>query len=231
MSDVPPTLPSFDGIPDPLADGAAPLPALPPIRARRRSRTRAELRRARGIALLVSAGWLFGQLLVLGTRGDLAQVPAGYLVAFGVAPVVAGALCVLSAGSAGRLGVGARASLLAGLALLPPLAFVLGAMVGSPPYAGAGVGNFRDGAFCFHLAVAWTVLPLLLAGFALRGTFVGRSGLRSATLGTAAGLVAAAVITLHCPLSDPFHVGLGHGAAIVASALIGAFVLSRVTRA
>jgi hypothetical protein len=230
MPDGPPTLPALDGIPDPLGDAAPPLPALPPLHARP-SRTRAELGRARAIALVVSAGWLFGQLLVLGARGDLARLPLGYLLAFGVAPVVAGVLSVLAAGSAGRLGVGARVGLLAGLSLLTPLSFVLGGMLGSPPYPEAAPGDFRDGVFCFHMAVAWTVLPLLLAGFALRGTFVGGSGWRSAALGTGAGLIAAAVITLHCPLSGSLHVGLGHGGVVVASALLGAFVLSRVTRA
>jgi hypothetical protein len=81
------------------------------------------------------------------------------------------------------------------------------------------------------MAVAWTILPLLLAGFALRTTFVGGAGWRSAVLGTGAGLLAAATITLHCPVSGSFHVGLGHGGAILASALLGALVLSRVTRA
>jgi hypothetical protein len=231
MSDVPPTLPGLEAIPDPLSDAAPPLPALSPAHARRPSRTRAELSRARAVALVVSVGWLFGQLLVLGARGDLGRVPAAYVLAFGVAPIVVGALCLVSASSAGRLGLGARTGLLAGLALLPPLAFVFGALVVPPPYAGAAGGDFRDGVFCFHMAVAWTVLPLLSAGVALRGTFVGRSAWRSAALGTATGLTAAAVITLHCPLSSSLHVALGHGGAVVASALLGAFALSRITRA
>ncbi len=231
MSDVPPTLPAFDGIPDPLSDVAPPLPPLPPVRALRPSRTRAEVSRARALALLVSFGWLLGQLLVLGVRGDLAHVPVSYLVAFGPLPVVAGALCLLAASSAGRLGVGARTGMLAVLALLSPLAFVLGASLAPMPYPEAAVGSIKDGVVCFNIAVAWTLLPLLLAGFALRGMFVGRSAWRSAALGTGAGLFAAATCTVHCHLSGPFHVGFGHGGAIVASALVGAFVLSRVTRA
>jgi hypothetical protein len=183
------------------------------------------------VALAVSLGWLFGQLVVLGVRGDFSHVPAGYVAALGVAPVVAGALCLAAAVSAGRLGVGQRAGLLAGLALVTPLAFILGALLGPAPYPGAPAGSFVDGVACFHIAVAWTVLPLVLAGFALRGTFVAQSVWRSATVATAAGLVAAAVITLHCPVAGAVHVGLGHGGAILASALLGALVLSRVTRA
>jgi hypothetical protein len=230
MSDVPPQLPALDGIPDPLAEAAPPLPPLPPVRALPRSRTRAELRRARLVALVVSAGWIGGQLAALGLRGDLARVPAGYLGALVVAPIVAGALCLLAGVSAGRLGVGQRAGLLAALALLTPLAFVLGALLGPTPYADAEVGSFGDGVACFHIALAWTVLPLVLAGFALRATFVGSSMWRSVAVGVAAGLVAAAALTLHCSVAGAFHVGLGHGGAILASALVGAFVLSRVTR-
>lgn len=231
MSDIPPTLPPFDGIPDPLPDALPRLPALPSATVRRPSRTRAELGRARTVALVVSGGWFTGQLLLLGVRGDFAELPLGYVVAFGVAPIVAGAACVLAAESAGRLGLGARVGLLAALSLLSPAAFVLGALLAPAPYAAAATGDFRDGAFCFHMALAWTVLPLLAAGLALRGTFVGRAGWRSAALGAGAGLLAAAAITLHCPLPGPVHVGLGHGGAALASALLGGFVLSRVTRA
>jgi hypothetical protein len=231
MPDVPPTLPPIDEIPDPLADAAPELPALPPLRALRPSRTRAELRRAIAVALVLGAAWLVGQLALMGIRGDLAHVPRGYWLAFGVAPVVAGVLCLVAALSAGRWGVGARTALLAGLSLLVPLAFVLGAALGPPPYAGAPEGDFRDGVVCFHLAVAWTLVPLVLAGFALRATFVGRAGWRSAALGSGAGLLAAAVITWHCSVSGPFHVGLGHGGAILASVLLGALVLARITRA
>lgn len=231
MSDVPPTLPALDGIPDPLAGRQAPLPPLPPVGARLPSRTRAEHQRARALALSVSVAWVIGQVLVLGVRGDLSRIPLGYLVALGGAPVVAGALCLVAAVSAGRLGVGARVGLLAALSLLSPAAFVLGALLGPMPYADAAVGDLRGGVVCFNIAVAWTIVPLLLAGLALRGTFVARSVWRSAALATAAGLAAAAAITLHCPTAGALHVGLGHGGAIVASALLGAFVLSRVTRA
>jgi hypothetical protein len=231
MSDVPPTLPALDGIPDPLAGEPAPLPPLPSVGALRPSRTRAQLRRAGTLTLVTSLAWLFGQLVVLGVRGDLSLVPAGYLVALAGLPVVAGAVCLLAAVSAGRLGVGARTGLLAALALLSPAAFVLGALLGPMPYEQAAVGDFRAGVVCFQITIAWTILPLLLAGFVLRGTFVGSSVWRSAALATGAGLVAAAVITLHCSTSGPLHVGLGHGGAVVASALLGAFVLSRITRA
>src|SRR5215213_9389505 len=97
MSDVPPSLPPIDEIPDPLAEAGAELPALPPLHALRPSRTRAELRRAVAVALVLGAGWLVGQLLLMGLRGDLEHVPRGYLLAFGVAPVIAGLLCLLSA--------------------------------------------------------------------------------------------------------------------------------------
>jgi hypothetical protein len=231
MSDSPPTLPPFERIPDPLEGAAPDLPPLPPLRAFPRSRTRDELRRAVATALVLGTAWLGGQLALMGIRGDLAQLPRGYLLAFGVLPVIAGVLCLLSAVSAGRLGLGARTALLAGLSLFTPLAFVFGAALGPLPYAGAAEGDFRDGVVCFHLVVAWTLVPLVLAGFALRATFVGRAGFRAAALGSGAGLLAAAAITWHCSIPGSLHVGFGHGGAILASVLLGALVLARVTRA
>jgi len=230
VSDREPELPDWSGIPDPLS-GRAPLPPPPSVIVTRAGPSRAELSRARWVAALVGGGWIAAQLAVTGLRGDFAQVPLGYTLALGVAPVLAGLLCLFAAITPGRLGLGARVTLLAALALSFPALFGLANYAFSPPYPGAPLGELMHGVFCFNIALAWTLLPLIAAGFALRSTFVTRAVWRSALVGAGAGLIVAATSMLRCPLSGVLHNTLSHGGAVVASAILGALVLSRVTRA
>jgi hypothetical protein len=219
----------FEQIPDPLGQrSAAPAPA-PPLRTRA-FRNRDEARRGFRLALLLGAGWIAGQLAITGIRSDMASVPLGYQLACGVAPFVSGLSCLVAALSPGRLGLGARVTLLAALALALPLTFTLSNYALAPPYAEAPLGSFKHGVFCFNVAIAWTLLPLIAAGIALRSSFVSRAVWRSALVGLGAGLIVATTSMLRCPLSGAWHMALSHGGAVVASALLGALVLSRVTR-
>jgi Negative regulator of sigma F len=230
LTDHEPDLPDLGGIPDPFAGmGDAP-PALVPQPAAQ-GPTRRDLSHGRRLALIVGAAWLVGQLVVTGLRDDWQQVPLAYVLGFGIAPIAAGLLCLVAAVSPGRLGLGVRVALLATLALALPLGFVLASVLDSPPYPGAPLGLFKHGVFCFNIALAWTLLPLIAAGFALRGTFVTRPTWRSALVGAGCGLVVSATSMLRCPLSGPWHMALSHGGAVIAAALLGAFVLARVTRA
>jgi hypothetical protein len=197
---------------------------------RRPGRTRGDIRRARTLALLVGGGWLAGQLAITGIRPDMADVPLGYTLACGVVPFLAGVICLVAALSPGRLGLGARVAALAGLAVIAPLGFTLSGYVLSPPYPAAPLGSFKHGVFCFSIAIAWTLLPLIAAGVALRGSFVSKALWRSALVGAGAGLIVATTSMLRCPLSGAWHMALSHGGAVIASALLGAFVLARVTR-
>jgi hypothetical protein len=84
---------------------------------------------------------------------------------------------------------------------------------------------------CFDLTAVWAAGPLLGAALALRGAFAVGARWRSALLGTAIGLFAGAVMNLHCPNVAPLHMLFGHGLAVVAATLVGAFVLTYRTRA
>jgi hypothetical protein len=220
--------PHLDRIPDPL--GADPPVALAPPASARSGPTREELRRGRWLAVLVGGGWLAGQLAVTGIRPDMAKVPLGYTLACGVAPFLAGLICLLAALSPGRLGLGARVGVLAALALIAPPIFTFSGYALSPPYPEAPLGSFTNGVFCFNIAIAWTLLPLIAAGLSLRGSFVSRATWRSALIGAGAGLIVAMTSMLRCPLSGAWHMALSHGGAVIASALLGALVLARVTR-
>jgi hypothetical protein len=215
-------------IPDPLA-GLVALPA--EVRPPERRPTRKDHARARRVGLAVGSAWLAAQLLVAGIRPDVEHVPLSYWIEFGVAPLAAGALCFVAALSSGRIGAGQRVTLLATLSLLAPLLYTLSGYLLAPPYAGAPIGDLKHGVSCLNVALAWTLLPLLAAGVALRRSFIGRPVLRSALLGAGAGLIVSVISTLRCPLSGALHVALSHGGAVIVTALLGAVLLSRVTRA
>jgi hypothetical protein len=229
MTDHEPELPDFTRIPEPWPH--APLAtALQAPRPSPPSRTRSESVRGRRTGLWVAAGWLVAQLGVSGIRGDMQQVSLSYALVLGAAPAAAGLLCVVAAASPGRMGLGMRVGALAGLAVVLPLGFMLSGYALSPPHPDPGEKAFKYGVFCFNVALAWTTVPLVAAGLALRGAFVTRATWRSALVGAGAGLVVAATSFLRCPLSSTGHVTLSHGGAVVASALIGAFLLARATR-
>lgn len=185
------------------------------------------MRRRRRLALLLGAGWMLAQLVVFGFRHDLSSLPAHHWLALGLAPLVGSAACLVAAFSGGRTGAGLRVSLLTALALVCPAAlFVAGFGLSSR----AAPGTLEDAAYCFNVMLAWAALPLLAAAFALRRSFVARSGWRSALVGIAAGLAAASVVNLHCSVTDAMHMTLGHGLAVVVTGLVGAFVLERAVR-
>lgn len=224
-----PELPDLERIPDPWRHSPPPARLQAP-RHGPPARTRSEAVRGRRTALFLATGWLVAQLGVAGIRGDLRQLPLSYTLVLGLAPAIAGLLCVVAAASPGRMGLGVRVGALAGLAVVLPLGFILSGYALSPPYPTALEGGFKHGVFCFNVALGWTTMPLVAAGLALRGAFVTRAGWRSALVGAGAGLVVASTSFLRCPLSSDWHVALSHGGAVVASALLGAFVLARVTR-
>ncbi|HET9955075.1 MAG TPA: hypothetical protein VFQ61_11250 [Polyangiaceae bacterium] len=203
------------------------LQALPTGSARR---TRTELQRARWIAVCGSLLWLGMQLGLSGIRGDMSRVPWGYTLALVGLPCVAGIGCIAVALAPGRLGLGLRTGLLMMLALLCPAGFLLVGGLQPLPYPEVPLGNFQFGLLCFNVAMGWTLLPLVLAAYALKNSFVGRAGYRSALVGGGIGLIVASASALRCPLSAVSHVVFSHGGAVIASALLGAYALSRVTR-
>ena len=229
MSEPPSTLPAFDGIPDPSED--LPLPAFVRPGADRVGRTRAELRRARVVTLVVALAWFTGQIGYFGVRHELHRVPWVYLLAFSVGPFAAAAFSFLVALHAGRFGLGVGARTAGVLSLLGPLAFLALAWLYSPAYPGAPLGEGGSTFACLGFGLLWMFVPLLLAGVALKSSFVGAALPRSALIGTAAGLASAAISTLHCPFSGALHVGLGHGGAAIVGTVAGALALARLARA
>jgi len=224
--------PYFADIPDVLPDESpAPAPA-PPIelwsRVQGEPDTLGRVQRKRALALVVSLSWAAAQLAALGLRPDFSRLSAVYVLATLVAPFALGVAALSVALARGRLGLGARPSLVALLAIGGSL-FVIGVALALPAPSAAASG-LRSMFSCANLALAWAALPLVLAALALRGSFASSSVWRSALLGSAIGLGAAVAAQLRCPLADSLHVAVAHGGAVVVVALVSALLLGRLTR-
>jgi hypothetical protein len=216
----------FADIPDPGATTAlAPSPVRPPTE----RPTRAELRGRARAALVLAVAWLGVEIAWFGVRGDLGRLPTTYLVGMVWAPLAAAALSLTLALSRGRSGLGARAWSIIGATVGTQGALLL-AILALPAPAGLP-GTPVETAYCFNVTLGFALLPMLAAGVALRRAFVALSGWRSALVGTAAGLAGAALVNLHCDRVGVTHLVLGHLGAAVAVTVVGAVLLSRVTRA
>jgi hypothetical protein len=76
------------------------------------------------------------------------------------------------------------------------------------------------------MVLGWSVPPLLVLGSVVRRSFVAQSGLRSAHLAAAAGLLAATIANLHCALVESAHVALAHGLPVTALSVLGALFVA-----
>jgi hypothetical protein len=219
----------LDEIGDPFAvEAGAPLrppPSVAKIPARTRSRTRWFRLGILVEVLLVEAAWL----VLRETRPDLGSLSASQ-IALGLAvPLLAAAVALAAASRTGPRGLGLSASRVAGLAVAAPFLFVLGTLLAAPPDPGDRL-FWIHAAGCATVTAILTVAPLGLGLWAYRRAFVGASTWRAAAVGVAAGGLAAATMSLACPISSASHVILGHGAIMLVAGLAGALLAPAVAR-
>lgn len=192
--------------------------------------SRALVRRRWKHALLLATAWMGAHLAVYGVREDLGQLPLPYLLVQMAAPLAMGVISLALALSPGRFGLGAAIGITASLALLGPLSFACAAL-GMPPPLPVKAGTWVDHFVCLDLTLVWMSVPMLLFSFHLRGAFAAGAGIRSALMGTACGLFAAAMMNLHCGSVEQFHMVLGHAVPVGIGCLVGGLVVSRWLRA
>jgi hypothetical protein len=220
-------LPDFSDVPDPARSRRA---VVSPVRLGP-APTRADLRRARWLALLVVAGWALAQLAALGLRFDWEKLPFSYVALTLLLPLALGVLGLFVAVQPGPLGLGAPRGMSLALIVLGPLSVIGTALLLPEPYAGGLAGGGRAIFMCGNLALGWAAVPILAAALALRNTFAAGAVWRSALVGTACGVGAAVAAQLRCPVTGVWHIVLAHGSVVVVAALLGALLLPRATQA
>jgi hypothetical protein len=226
--------PRLDIIPDPLGATSAELPRLPPVGARLATAApdRAEMRRRRRAALVLSVAWLTGHLSVFGVRHDFRELPVAYLAVQLGAPLVLAVASLIIATRPGRSGLGTRRLWVLLFAVGGPLSFGVLGLALAPPRAPSGDPHpWLAALLCSDIMLAWMSAPLFAAAFALRSAFAAAPVGRSALVGASVGLFSGVTINLHCSNVQPWHLALGHGLPIVLASLFGALVVTRWLRA
>jgi hypothetical protein len=179
----------------------------------------------------IAAVAIAGMVVFLRVRRDFDALPTAWLVAYGAAWLV---------GFAG----GAWLALVPRRGAVVPRWFaagVLGAIVGagfvvaglvfarttahSLVYDPTAGNHLRYAAGCVALGVATAVLPFVAGALLLRGAFPVGARAAGAGLGAACGAAGGFMLHLHCPITHAYHLGFGHGGAVVAGALLGALLL------
>lgn len=215
-------------IPDPFAGSSRRLAAaqVQPVGA---SPTRREVRRKRAIATAAVVAYEVSWVLVVERRRDLGQLPA-WTIALGlVIPLAAAALALVAVTVAGRRGLGAPASWLAGLTLMPPALFAVATLVTGPLDAGQ-VHFWNLAVRCMGITAALTAGPLALGAVVFRNAFAAASVWRTAALGVACGAMAAATMSVACWHVGALHAIVGHGTMMLVGGIGGALLGRRVTR-
>ena len=215
-------------IPDPFA-GRSRRPLPPEVPPPGASPTRRDVRRKRAIAAAAAVAYEVGWVLVVERRRDLGQLPA-WAIALGlVIPLAAAGLALLAVTSAGRRGLGAPASWLAGLTLMPPVLFAAATVATNP--LDVGEGHFWNLAVrCMGVTALLTAGPLAMGALVFRHAFAAASVWRTAALGVACGALAAATMSLACGHGGALHAIVGHGTLMLVGGVVGALLGRRITR-
>jgi hypothetical protein len=217
----------------PVADAAVPAELL--------ARVRDDLRPVRPLAgpalrtlVLVPVGLvlIFGMPALWGLRKNFAALGSGAAWGLSAIQALAGLLIV---GLALREAVPGRelrastvaAMLGAGAALFFALTFLSERL--APTVIPAGIGP-RFAWECFWMATSWSVPALAVAAWLVARALPNRPALAGTICGLGAGLMADSGVRLFCWVSNPLHVLIAHGGAILFLMIAGAATATAVER-
>jgi hypothetical protein len=111
---------------------------------------------------------------------------------------------------------------------VPPLWFVWKVLWSSQFEGMSSPWPSRVGIRCFALTLAFALGPLILVASARRETDPTHPVSRGAALGVAAGMYAATMVDLWCPVGYPSHILLGHALPVALLGLLGLWVGHRL---
>jgi hypothetical protein len=217
-------------IPDPFAKAAEGPVRAPPPRDLAPSWSRAAVRSARAGALAAAVVYQGLWLALFEHRADVAVEPRVALALGLGVPLAAAAIALGGAMRKGRLGLGESARRLAALVAASVAIFVVGTLLKAPPDA-EGARFWSHTAACMAITCALASVPIALGVWAFRRSFVAASRWRGACLGTAAGGLSAATMSVLCSTDGVGHVLLGHGIMMVVGAAAGALFGGKIMRA
>ena len=184
------------------------------------------------ILLAVSLVYASGLLLVLATRGDMLELPVGWLVGTAIGWLL-GFVVACYLALVPRPGAVMPRWRVAALAVaITSIGFVLFGLAvhpSGPSSASLGAEHFTRGHRCFDFGLATALVPVVLGALFLRRALPVGSRWVAAALGAGGGCLGGLVLHLHCRITDGLHVGLMHGGVVIVAALLSAAIVPRAS--
>lgn len=188
----------------------------------------------RQLALLLAMSLAYGAgvLAVVATRLDMGELSTAWIGGAALAWLLGFVVPVYLALVPRPGSMLGRWQLAAAAAVITSIAFVMLGLTlhpSGPSSLHYGSAQFGRGHPCFEIGLATALVPVVVGALCLRGALPVGSRWIAAALGAGAGSLGGLVLHLHCRVTDPLHQGLIHGGVVVASALLAAALVPRVT--
>jgi len=193
---------------------------------------------AKRLALLVALGALQvgGMALALGLRREITELPKLWYGAY----LAAWALSFVALGWATQIPPKGRVmprAWFGAFGLVAAVLFMAGGVLFAEDVPGrstmyeptfANVLHYAP--YCTSVGLASSILPIILAGFLLRGATPRGARRIGLGVGAAAGSLGGLTLHLHCPIAEGTHLGFVHGGVVAIAALAGAFAVPLISR-
>jgi hypothetical protein len=183
------------------------------------------------ILFAVSLAYGAGILAVLTLRGDLYELPIGWILGAGLAWLL-GFVVPMYLATVPRAGAVIPRWQFAGIAsLIGAVGFVaLGLLVHpSGPHSTPLDWDQFGPTGCFEFGLATALVPVVIGAMFLRGALPVGSRYAAAALGAGGGSLGGLMLHLHCPIAGGLHVGVMHGGVVGVAALVAAAMVPRAT--
>ncbi len=187
----------------------------------------------RQLAILAAVSIVYGSglLLAASTRGDMLELPMGWLAGTALGWLLGFFIpCYLAL--VPRPGaVTPRWRVAAISVAITSVSFVLYGLAihpegpSSDEVGGAGLAQSS----CLEVGLATALVPVVIGAIFLRGALPVGSRWIAAALGAGGGCLGGLVLHLHCDIVDGLHVGLVHGGVVIVAALLSAAIVPRAS--
>lgn len=188
----------------------------------------------RQLAILVAVSLVYasGLVVALTTRGDMLELPMGWLAGTGLGWLFGFLIPCYLALVPRKGSVTPRWRVAAISVAITSVGFVMFGLAIHPSGASSqiyGADHFHHGHTCLELGLATALVPVVIGAIFLRGALpVGARGI-AAALGAGGGCLGGLVLHLHCDIADGLHIGLIHGGVVIVAALLSAALVPRAS--
>lgn len=188
----------------------------------------------RQLAVLVGVSLVYasGLVIALTTRGDMLELPMGWLAGtalgwlFGFLIPCYLALVPRPGSVTPRWRVAAISVAITSVTFMM---FGLSVHPSGPSSQDYGTEYFHHGHTCLELGLATALVPVIIGAIFLRGALHVGSRWIAAALGAGGGCLGGLVLHLHCDIADGLHIGIFHGGVVIAAALLSAAIVPRAS--